>query len=92
MGRYRSIRRWACRHGSAKFAILDSANQLGANYHLPPAYQRGRTFITKAAKRIVEAGCSLRDIQELAGHSSLSTTQRYIQGDSRAKQNVVRMI
>jgi integrase/recombinase XerD len=34
----------------------------------------------------------LRDIQELAGHSSLATTQRYIQGDSRAKQNVVRMI
>ena len=50
------------------------------------------TFITKAAKRIVEAGGSLRDIQELAGHSSLATTQRYIQGDSRAKQNVVRMI
>jgi site-specific recombinase XerD len=38
----------------------------------------------------VKAG--LRDIQELAGHSSLATTQRYIQGDSRAKQNVVRMI
>ena len=51
-----------------------------------------RTFITKAAKRIVEAGGSLRDIQELAGHSSLATTQRYIQGDSRPKQNVVRMI
>jgi integrase len=51
-----------------------------------------RTFITKAAKRIVEAGGSLRDIQELAGHSSLATTQRYIQGDSRAKQNVVRKI
>jgi integrase len=51
-----------------------------------------RTFITKAAKKIIEAGGSLRDIQELAGHSSLATTQRYIQGNSRAKQNVVRMI
>ncbi len=50
-----------------------------------------RTFITKA-KKIIEAGGSLRDIQKLAGHSSLATTQRYIQGDSRAKQNVVRMI
>ena len=40
-----------------------------------------RTFITKAAKKIIEAGGSLRDIQELAGHSSLATTQRYIQGD-----------
>ena len=51
-----------------------------------------RTFITKAAKKIIEAGGSLRDIQELAGHSGLATTQRYIQGDSRAKQNVVRLI
>jgi integrase len=38
-----------------------------------------RTFITAAAKKITEAGGSLRDIQELAGHSSLATTQRYIQ-------------
>src|ERR1700738_979743 len=28
------------------------------------------------------AGGSLRDVQELAGHTSLSTTQRYIQGDT----------
>jgi integrase len=33
-----------------------------------------RTFITQAAKRIVEAGGSLRDIQELGDHSSLATT------------------
>jgi integrase len=39
-----------------------------------------RTFITRTAKKIVEAGGSLRDVQELAGHTSLSTTQRYIQG------------
>ncbi|MBY0432077.1 MAG: site-specific integrase [Rhodospirillales bacterium] len=51
-----------------------------------------RTFITKAARRIVEAGGSLRDVQELAGHSSLSTTQRYIEGDSEAKRRVVNMI
>jgi site-specific recombinase XerC len=30
-----------------------------------------------------------RDVQELAGHASLSTTQRYIQGDTAAKQRVV---
>jgi len=33
-----------------------------------------RTFITRAAKRAVEAGGSLRDVQQLAGHSSLATT------------------
>jgi integrase len=51
-----------------------------------------RTFITRAAKKIVEAGGSLRDVQELAGHSSLATTQRYIQGDTDAKRKVVGMI
>jgi site-specific recombinase XerC len=30
-----------------------------------------------------------RDVQELAGHTSLSTTQRYIQGDTAAKRRVV---
>jgi len=48
-----------------------------------------RTFITRVAKKIVEAGGSLRDVQELAGHASLSTTQRYIQGDTAAKRRVV---
>lgn len=51
-----------------------------------------RTFITAAAKKITEAGGSLRDVQELAGHSSLATTQRYIQGDTAAKRNVIALI
>jgi integrase/recombinase XerC len=51
-----------------------------------------RTFITATAKKITEAGGSLRDIQELAGHSSLATTQRYIQGDTAAKRNVIALI
>jgi len=51
-----------------------------------------RTFITAASKAIVTAGGSLRDIQQLAGHSSLQTTQRYIEGDSAAKRRVVDMI
>ena len=48
-----------------------------------------RTFVTRCARKIVEAGGSLRDVQELAGHASLSTTQRYIQGDTAAKRRVV---
>jgi len=51
-----------------------------------------RTFITGIAKKITEAGGSLRDVQEMAGHSSLSMTQRYIQGDSAAKRNVIGLI
>ncbi len=51
-----------------------------------------RTFVTKLAKKIVEAGGSLKDVQELAGHASLSTTQRYIQGSSDAKRKVMSLI
>jgi integrase/recombinase XerD len=41
---------------------------------------------------VVEAGGSLRDVQQLAGHVSLATTQRYIEGDSDAKRKLVGMI
>ena len=51
-----------------------------------------RTFITKAAKKIVEAGGSLRDVQILAGHKHLSVTQRYIEQDNAAQRKVVGLV
>lgn len=51
-----------------------------------------RTFITNAAKKISTVGGSLRDVQFLAGHTSLQTTQRYIEGDSEARMKVVDLI
>lgn len=51
-----------------------------------------RTFITNAAKKISTVGGSLRDVQFLAGHSSLQTTQRYIEGDSEARKRVVDLV
>jgi integrase/recombinase XerD len=46
-----------------------------------------RTFITKAARLVHRAGGSLRDVQVLAGHRSLLTTQRYIDGDTDVQRH-----
>jgi len=35
---------------------------------------------------------SIRDVQMLAGHSSLAVTQRYIEGDSEARQKIVDLV
>ncbi len=51
-----------------------------------------RTFITNAAKKITTVGGSLRDVQALAGHKSLQTTQRYIEGDVEARRKIVNLI
>jgi integrase len=51
-----------------------------------------RTFITQAARFIHKAGGSLRDVQQLAGHRSLKTTEGYIEGDGVAQQRLIRLI
>jgi integrase len=51
-----------------------------------------RTFITRAARQIHRAGGSLRDVQLLAGHRSIATTQGYIDGDSDAQRRLVALI
>lgn len=48
-----------------------------------------RTAITNWARKISTVGGSLRDVQLLAGHSALSTTQRYIEADVGAMRKVV---
>jgi integrase len=51
-----------------------------------------RSFVTRAARRISEVGGSLRDVQMLAGHASLSTTAKYIEHDAEAQRKVVALI
>ena len=48
-----------------------------------------RSFVTRAARIIHLVGGSLVDVQQLAGHHSLETTQAYIEGDSRIKHRLV---
>jgi integrase/recombinase XerD len=51
-----------------------------------------RTFITNAARKISSVGGSLRDVQALAGHANLGTTQAYIDVDGEAQRKVVELV
>ena len=51
-----------------------------------------RTFITNAARKISTVGGSLRDVQMLAGHTNLRTTQRYIDTNREAQVRIVDLV
>jgi integrase len=51
-----------------------------------------RSFITIAARNVHRSGCSLRDVQLLAGHRSIETTERYIDGDTCAQRRLVAFV
>jgi integrase/recombinase XerD len=51
-----------------------------------------RTFITNTARKISTVGGSLRDVQVLAGHTNLRTTQRYIEASAEAQVRVVALL
>lgn len=51
-----------------------------------------RTFITNASRKIGMVGGSLRDIQIMAGHRNLQTTQRYIDYDTDCQRKVVNLV
>lgn len=51
-----------------------------------------RTFITNTARKISTVGGSLRDVQILAGHTNLRTTQRYIEANAEAQVRVVDLV
>jgi integrase/recombinase XerD len=75
-------------------SVVNWFRQLYATLGLPgcSSHSGRRTFITTAAKLIGRAGGSLRDVQELAGHRSLTSTERYIEGDRDAHRKLVRLL
>lgn len=48
-----------------------------------------RTAITNWARKASLMGGSLRDVQTMAGHASLTTTSRYIESDSEAQKRLI---
>jgi integrase len=51
-----------------------------------------RTFLTTTARMISLVGGSIKDVQQLAGHSSLKTTERYIDISKDAQTKVIHQL
>ena len=51
-----------------------------------------RTFATQAARKATTVGGSLKDVQDMLGHASLSTTQVYLEPSSEAKRKLVDIV
>jgi len=61
-------------------------------FHGCSSHSGRRTFITNAARKISTVDGSLRDVQMLAGHTNLKTTQRYIEPNASAQIKIVQLI
>lgn len=51
-----------------------------------------RTYISNCARKISEAGGSIKDVMTLAGHRHLSTTQLYIEQNTEAQKSLVNLL
>ncbi len=85
-----SERGWGC---SAKVIVNWFKNlYTDLNFHGCTSHSGRRTFVTRAAQEITKAGGSIKDVQAMAGHSNLNTTQRYIDSNDKARKIVVDLI
>jgi len=62
------------------------------NYTQTSSHSGRRTFITNLAKKIHTVNGTLNDIKLLSGHSSLQTTQKYIEYDTNAINKVINLL
>ena len=69
------------------YTLYKTLNLIGCSSH-----SGRRTFITQSAQIISKAGGTLNDIKQLAGHSSISTTQRYIEYNTDAQKKIIELI
>lgn len=75
-------------------AIVNWFTQLysSLDLHGCSSHSGRRTFVTNAARLIPRIGGSLRDVQQLAGHRSIQTTQGYIDGNEKVQRRLVRLL
>jgi integrase/recombinase XerD len=75
------------RSNSVQFLFRTWFRKLGFNG--ASSHSGRRTFITRAARKVSEVGGSIRDVQALAGHASIATTQRYVDTDPAAQRKLI---
>lgn len=51
-----------------------------------------RSFITQCARKVSQAGGSLRDVMNLAGHKNLQTTQLYVEQNAEAQKMLIKLL
>jgi integrase/recombinase XerD len=64
--------------------IYERASLVGASSH-----SGRRTLLTNLARRCAQAGASLRDVQRIAGHADLGTTERYVEPSLEAQRRLI---
>jgi site-specific recombinase XerD len=70
---------------SEQFRTIRDALNLGPDYVL---HSTRHTFCTRLGK----AGADAFTIQKLAGHSSITISQRYVHADKEVKESAIRLL
>jgi integrase len=79
------------------FRVQSIVNLLWAHYRRcdiegASSHSGRRTFITNVARKISLTGGSMRDVMSLARHKHLGTTQRYVEKNTQAQREVVKLL
>jgi integrase len=79
------------------FRVQSIVNLLWAHYRRcdiegASSHSGRRTFITNVARNISLTGGSMRDVMSLARHKHLGTTQRYVEKNTQAQLEVVKLL
>ncbi len=94
---------WPERVGPARPVVASERGRFGANgvaHWFKRIYQDAgltgasshsgrRTLLTNLARCCAQAGASLRDVQRIAGHADLGTTERYVEPSLEAQRRLI---